>query len=796
MKFSYKWLKEYVDLELTPYELADKLTHAGFEVEEVIQKIPFFKDVVIGFVKELYKHPDADKLSVCTVDDGKAQYQVICGAANIRAGQKVPFAKIGAELPGDFKIRKAKIRGTESLGMICSQAELGLEEHSDGIWILPDDTTTGLDFYDYLGSEQDYILDIFITPNRGDCMSMIGMAREIAAILDKQIRYPEFVLTETGGCTTAELISVEVQDVIGCPRYSARIVRNVQIGESPEWLQKKLRAVGFRPINNIVDITNYVLFEYGQPLHGFDLSKIKSKKITVRRSLNGEKFITLDGKERDLPAETLLICDTNEPVAVAGIMGGQNSEVHPETTDILIESAVFSQESIAVAGKKLGLSTEASRRFERSVDTGNTIKAMNRAAYLMQEIAQGKICQGYVDLYPQPIPQHKIDFNINELSRLLGASYENELVQKLFARLGIKVDDQSDSYIIPSFRNDLKLPADLVEEFARLIGYSALPARNQSTVPYSRSDQETGNYYSKITSELIMFGLTEFANTSMYGKSELQAFSETSLVTILNPISDDMACLRPSILPGLLKSAAYNINRGQKNIRAFETGRVFFPDTEGGLPIQPYHLGVLLSGKRFEESWNQPDDSIDFFDMKGIIEQLFAAFKYTDYSIKIQTPSLIFAQGEAVDIFCGHGKAGSFGKVRKEILKIFAVRQDVYAAELNIEMLYPLLTPVKTIFISIPKYPFIEKDLAFVIEKSVPSLELINYIREIGGAVMTGAWVFDLYEGTDLPENKHSLNIRLHFQATDRTLTDNEIDDIFQNIIRLCEVKFNATLRN
>jgi len=795
MKFSYNWLKEYVHFDLSPADLAEKLTHAGFEVEQIIRKIPFFKGVVVGHVQQSDRHPEADKLSVCTVDDGEAQHQVICGAANVRTGQKVPFAKIGAELPGDFRIRKAKIRGTESFGMICSKAELGLEEHSDGIWILPDEAKPGSDFYDYLSTEQDYILDISITPNRGDCMSMIGMAREIGAILNQKTHYPQYTLTETDQCRTTELIAIKVDDTTGCPRYSARIVKNVSMNESPAWLQTKLRAAGLRPINNIVDITNYVLIEYGQPLHAFDLSKITSGIIRVRRSQAGEKFTTLDGRERELPVETLLICDDKIPVAIAGIMGGLNSEVSNETTDILIESAVFQPESIAYSGKKLGLSTEASRRFERGTDSENTIRALDRAAYLMAEIARGAVCSGAADIYPQRIAERKINFKFTELSRLLGGSYQEDRVIDIFNRLGIKKDGPVDQYSIPSFRNDLKVPADLVEEFARLTGYGNLPSNNQTMVPYSRSNQDAIDYYSKVTLELIKIGLTEFVTTSMFSSAELQPFVKDQAVTILNPISDDTACLRPSILPGLLKSAAYNINRGQKNIRAFETGRVFFPERDGGLPLQPYHLGIILTGKRFDESWNHPDDEVDFFDIKGVIEQFFKAFRNGGYSLGAVNGSVHFVDGECVDIIFGSESMGSFGKIRKEILKIFGVRQDVFACEMNLEKLLPVLLPVESKFKAIPRYPFIEKDLAFVIEKSIPSQELLNYIAQVGGQLLSAVRVFDLYEGSEIPENKHSVNIRLHFQSPERTLTDNEIDDIFQTIIRKCESRFNAVLR-
>jgi phenylalanyl-tRNA synthetase beta chain len=470
MKITYNWLKDYIDVDLTPQALADELTNVGFEVEELTPLLQPFNGVVVGKVVSVSKHPDANKLSVCTVSDGVESFQVICGAANVAEGQLVPFAKVGARLPGGFKIKKAKIRGVESFGMICSKEELGLEKKSEGIWPFEHADPPGTDVYDMLNRTPDYIYDFFITPNRPDCLSLIGIAREVSAITGKPFTLPQTEVREDTDFQVNDFIKVQIHDTDGCPRYAARVIRNVTVAPSPEWMQQRLEAVGIRPINNIVDITNYVLMEMGQPLHAFDLQEIRGKEIHVRASKTGEKFTTLDDKERTLPERTVMICDAERAVAIGGIMGGQNSEVSQTTTDILLESAYFKPTRIAFAGKKLGLSSEASQRFERGTDPNNVLNALNRAAALMAELAGGKVIQGVEDVYPEEIKPTRVPFNPEKINSLLGTSFSRKEIEEKLQRLQLKL--KGNFVEAPTFRVDLKIGVDLAEEVARLLKFT------------------------------------------------------------------------------------------------------------------------------------------------------------------------------------------------------------------------------------------------------------------------------------------------------------------------------------
>ncbi len=482
MKITYNWLKEYIDFDESPQELADKLTAAGFEVEELSPLVKPFSGVVTGFVEKVEKHPDADKLSICTVTDGSASFQVICGAANVAQGQTVPFAQTGAVLPGGFKIKKAKIRGVESFGMICSKEELGMEAKSEGIWALEKTEKPGLDFYQLLNSNADYVYDFFITPNRPDCLSMIGIAREVAAFTGNSIKYPENSLNEDSAQNISDFISIHIHDTEGCPRYAARVIKNVTLSESPDWMQQRLSAVGIRPINNIVDITNYVLMETGHPLHAFDLAGIKGSEINVRSSKPKEQFTTLDNKERQLPENTVMICDSERAVAIGGIMGGLNSEVSDATKDILLESAYFAPVRIARSGKKLGLSSEASQRFERGADPNAVPDALNRAAYLMEQFAGGTVVSGIADVYPQPIKPYEVPFHPKKINRLLGTAYSKEFIIEKLQRLHLEVS--KDAVTVPTFRVDIKKGVDLAEEVGRTVNYTNLPVKEYTAIHY------------------------------------------------------------------------------------------------------------------------------------------------------------------------------------------------------------------------------------------------------------------------------------------------------------------------
>ncbi len=792
MKLSYDWLKKYIDFNYSPDELADKLTNLGIEVEEIYTLIPEFTGVVVGNVKSVNKHPDADKLSVCTVSDGEDDFQVICGAPNVAEGQLVPFAKVDAVLPNGMKIRKAKIRGVVSFGMICSKQELGLETASDGIWNIEDPVTAGDDFYRILAAKQDHILDLFITPNRPDCMSIVGIAREISAITGNKLRLPEINLNENSALKAADLASINIQSADGCPRYAARVIKNVKIDESPEWIKEKLQAVGIRSINNVVDITNYVLMELGHPLHAFDLDNIYGSEINVRFSAPGEKFVTLDEKERELPEKTVMICDQSKAVAIGGIMGGLNSEVSDKTVNILLESAYFNPVRISTSSKKLGLGTEASQRFERGADPNGVLQALNRAAALISEIAGGEIAQGIVDVYPDPVEKQEVHFRPERVNKLLGSNLETTVIIEKLKSLGI-VYGQNKA-IIPTYRVDLQREVDLIEEVARLVSFENLPVNITTEIPYEIDENSSEKIVSRMRDNLIELGLNESFSNSMLRSDEAQPFSQGENVTILNPISDDMTTMRPSLLPGLLKAIAHNQNRNIQDIRLFEIGRVFRNYKKDQLPDQPKIIAGVISGRRFPQTWNSSTEMIDFYDAKGISESFIAKIFLDNFHIILYDKYVYLSGQETIAFSYKNQIFGYCGRVDDKIIKSFGINNPVYAFEFDVDLIVGKLTTSKK-YAPVPKFPYIEVDMALVMNEEISSADVISFVSEIGRPLLNHVEIFDVYRGNNLLESQKSLAIRMRFQSSERTLSDKEVDKIFRKIISESERKFNARLR-
>ncbi len=793
MKVTYRWLKDYVDFNESAFDIADKLTHAGFEVEEIHPLIQPFQGVVVGEVVQVEKHPNADKLSVCRVRAGDEEYQVICGAPNVAQGQRVPFAQVGAVLPGGFKIKKAKIRGVESFGMICSKEELGLEKQSDGIWAFEEPMPIGQDVYGLLSKEEDYLIDFFITPNRPDCLSVVGIAREIAALTGNPLRLPQVQVQENKTENIADLISIQIHDTEGCPRYAARVIRGVRIGPSPQWMQQRLEAVGVRPINNIVDITNYVLMELGHPLHAFDLSRIAGHEIHVRASTPGEKFTTLDEKERELPANTVMICDKERAVAIGGIMGGLNSEVSESTTDILLESAYFYPERIAYSSKKLGLSTEASQRFERGADPNGVLRALDRAAQLMAELADGKVVQGVYDVYPDPITPRKIPFHPEKINRVLGSDLSRQTIVELLEKIELKIEN--DQVIAPTFRPDMKQEIDLAEEVARLISFANLPTRSGAYLPYEMPEgkQDKLNHY--LRQKLLELGLQEAFTNSMLKEREAEPFKQGGLVTIMNPISDDMTTMRPSLLPGLLKAVAYNVNRNMEDVRFFELGRVFQNYVANQLPEQPYHIAVVLTGHRFRENWDAPKELIDFYDIKGYLENFLSKIFLDNYQFILYDKAAYMSADECIAVESDGEILAVCGRLNSRILDAFDLEKPVYAFEANVDKLAKKISFERS-YQPISRYPYSERDLALVVQEDIHAGEILEYIKHIAGSLLSQLDVFDIYRGDKIPAGKKSLAIRMRFQSHERTLSDKEVDRLFENVIQKCQKKFNAQLRN
>ncbi len=793
MKVTYRWLKEFVDFKESPEEIANLLTEAGLEVEEIIPLVQPFEGVVVGKVLEVEKHPNADKLSVCKVQTDQDTYQVICGAPNVAAGQLVPFAKVGAQLPNGMKIKKAKIRGVESFGMICSKEELGLEHHSDGIWAFDHELPLGEDVYSILKDEQDWIIDIAITPNRGDCLSVYGIAREVAALTGNPLKEIAIELKEQLTEKTEDIIRINIHDIEGCPRYAGRVIRNVKIGPSPEWMQKKLEAVGFRPINNIVDITNYVLAELGHPLHAFDLKQIKGQEINVRASKAGDLFVTLDDKERKLPENTVMICDAERPVAIGGIMGGQNSEVSDQTTDILLESAYFKPERIAMSSKKLGLSTDASQRFERGADPENVIRAINYAAALMEQLAEGQVAKGIVDVYPKPVQKRQIPLNVQKINKILGTDFDVKTICQKLESIQLKVEDGK--VIVPTFRHDLSLVEDLAEEVARLVNYSNLPAKKYTTTFYEMPVSELENRLQFFRNEMLSLGLQEIFTQSMVRRNEAELFTEAEPLAIKNPVSDDMAVMRPSLFTGMLKSVSHNLNRNNKDLHFFEIGRIFGAFDGKSLPDQPYALAVVITGNRQLPGWNVPEQAVDFYDIKGYLEAFLEKLFLDNYQIILYDKAGYMEKGQTVALKIEDDLIGVCGKFTEEVCQTFEIEKEVFGFELNLDLLQKHLVFDRK-FQPIPKFPYSERDVAFLVDEQILAADVVAFVQKNGGSLLKFVEIFDVYQGPNIPQGKRSLGLRLRYQSADRTLSDKEVDQYFQQIINKTIKHFSASLRN
>ncbi len=792
MKISYNWLKDYLDIDLSPEELAEQITNAGLEVEEIITTVQVLNNVVVGKILSCEKHPDADKLSICRVSDGEEEYPVICGAPNVAAGQSIPFARVGARLPVGLKIKKAKIRGVESMGMICSREELALEEHSEGIWALENAPAPGTDFNEVLKDHSDVIFDLFITANRADCFSHIGIAREIAAFVGKDIRLPEINLRESSSKKTAECLSVDIEYTAGCPRYAARVIEGVRIGESPSWLRERLEAVGLRPINNVVDVTNYVLYEMGQPLHAFDYDTIAGARIVVRGSRAGETFVTLDDKERKLPENTVMICDAEKAVAIGGIMGGQNSEVSATTTTVLLESAYFDPTHVITSSRRLGLMTDASQRFEKGTDYANVIFALDRAAAMIADLAGGTVLNGHIDVYPQPIAPVTVPLKLERVNRILGSDLADSEIIGLLSRVHLNYDQGRVS--VPSYRHDIKLDIDLIEEVARLKNYDNLPTSVYEPLSLEQPVRIREVTFRLLRDALTHVGLQEVFTNSMISEKQLIAPEEKKAVKILNPISDDLAFMRQSIYSGLLPVVAYNLNRHQNMVHIFEIGRVF-NHSEEELPEQPTRVAIALSGPRAPQNWATPEEQVDFYDLKGILEGFFNEIHLDNIRFILYSDSSLYQKHHAAEIYIDDKKAGTCGLFNRATCKRFGINQAVYGAELDYDVMEKSLKR-ELKYQTIPRFPYIEKDVAFVVDKAMSAEEVISLIRKYGGRLLTGIDVFDVYEGEKIASGKKSIAFRLRFQSLERTLKDSEVEHIFRKIIKKADQVHGIPIRD
>lgn len=799
MKVSLNWLNDYIDLKDIPVnDIAHKLTMTGLEVEEVINENEIYKGFIVAHVTEKVKHPNADKLSICKVDTGSEELQVICGAPNVEAGQKVVFAPIGTLIPnGGFLIKKAKIRGVESNGMICAEDEINLSDDHSGIMVLPAEMKAGIPITEALGLN-DVIMEVAITPNRPDALSHFGVARDLAAIYNREFRYPQISINEASE-ETKDFASVEIMDAVNCPRYSARIVKDVEIKESPEWLKNRLKKVGLRPINNIVDITNYVMFETGQPLHAFDLEELNGSKIIVKSTEAEEKFITLDSKERVLPAGTLMICDAKRKVAAAGVMGGENSEISAKTKHILIESAYFNPSSIRRASKKLGLSTDASYRFERGINFDGTVYSANRAAQLMAELGGGKILKDVIDEYPAVIKEKEITLRFARVKRILGYDVPARKIKDIVEKLGFKVLAKSDDDIkvaAPAFRPDVEREIDVIEEVARINGYDNIPTISRISISLGKRFDES-SFTEIIKNVSNGLGFFEMINNPLVSSERASIIGNK--IALMNPQSQDMGYLRTSMLPGALDTVARNIKYGEKNIALFEVGHVFNKIAEGEIKSfddfkEESHLIFILSGRQSEKEWYTEEKNYDFYTLKGYINSFCRKISLDN----VLNDAYYFNANTFFDYYLTkeyEGKAiGEGGKIRKDVLKKFDITQDVYSFIFNLDELKNI-QPGKKKYTEPLKYPKILRDFAFIFDKEVTCDEVKDFIKKSGSKLLKSVKLFDLFENAAMGENKKSMAFAMEYYSEERTLTDEEVEKEFLQLISLVTKNFNATLR-
>ena len=798
MKISLNWLKEYIDLNgISVKEIVHQLTMSGLEVEDYVDQNELYKKFVVGSVVKKDKHSNADKLSVCIVNDGNEELQVICGAPNVDAGQKVVFAKIGAIIPkGNFEIKKAKIRGVESFGMICAEDELELSEDHSGIMILDNDLKEGTPISEALGLN-DVLMEIAITPNRPDALSHIGVARDLSAIFDRDLKLPKINLKEIDK-RISEYASIEIEDTVNCPRYSSRVIVDVTIKDSPDWLKKKITSIGLRPINNVVDITNYLLHETGQPLHAFDLDKLADKKIVVRSTKEKIQFTTLDSKNRVLPENTLMICDGKYEVAIAGVMGGENSEVTNETKNILIESAYFNPSSVRRTSKALMLSTDASYRFERGTDPSNTLYVAERAAQLIAKLGDGKVVKGFIDVYPKKILPKELKLRLNKVESLLGYKIEKQKIQKILNRLGINVlKDLGESLevTVPLYRPDIEREVDLIEEIARIFSYDKIPTVHKIGITLEQKEDESG-FADKVREVSVSLGLFEMINNPL--QSEKMTKLEGKEIAISNPQSVDMGYLRTSLLAGTLQTISNNINKNQKDLALFEIGDIFQKKDNDINSFDDFsestNLIFAVTGSRIRREWYNKEEKYDFFYLKGLIDTLLAKISLdNELTDSYNSGEKSIYEYQFTKNFNSEA-VGTGGKLNKSVLKQFDIDQDVFSFEFNLNKLKSIRTKKKS-YSEPLRFPNILKDFAFILDRKVKYSELREFITKNASPLLKSVNVFDVYQSKEIDNDKRSIAINLEYYDNERTLTEEEVEKDFLNLINLIKNKFNAVLR-
>ena len=820
MEISYKWLKEYVDFDLTPQETADALTSCGLEVDalEEVQTIKGgLKGLYVGKVLTCEMHPNSDHLHITTVDLGKGEpQQIVCGAPNVAAGQKVIVADLGCVLyDGDkeFVIKKSKLRGVESNGMICAEDEIGVGTSHDGIIVLPEDAPVGQPAAEYYHLESDWVIEIDITANRSDALSHWGVARDLYAWLKRNgyntsLHRPD--CSEFTVDSTNLPIDVEIENTEACKRYACVSITGCEVKESPEWLQDKLKVIGLRPINNIVDITNYVMMAYGQPMHCFDADMVKGNKIVVRTQPEGTKFVTLDGEEHTLGEHDLSICNAEEPMCIAGIFGGKGSGTYDTTTNVVLESAYFHPTWIRKSARRHGLSTDASYRFERGIDPNGIIYALKQAAILCKQLAGGKVSMEIKDVYPTPIADARVQLDYEYVDRLIGKKIGNDMIRSIVESLDMKVISETDTGLeldVPAYRVDVQRPCDVVEDILRIYGYNnvEIPTQLKSSLTILGDEDKAYHHQNVISEQLVGCGFREILNNSLTKTAyytELNHYTEDTTVKVMNPLSSDLGVMRQTLLFGGLESVCRNVNHKMPNLRFFEFGNCYYFSPEKNNdedPIKAYteemHLGMWLTGKRVEGSWAHADEQSNFYELKAYVMNIFTRLGVN--------PGIVVAEksdnnvfGKALALKARSGKLlCEMGTVSHKLLKKMDIDQDVFYADINWNNIMRAIKKNETLYHDISKFPSVSRDLALLIDKSVEFEQIEQIARQTEKKLLKSVELFDVYEGKNLPEGKKSYAVNFILQDETKTLNDKQIEAIMTKLINNLKQKLGAELR-
>lgn len=820
MNISYNWLKEYVDFDLTPDEVSAALTSIGLEtggVEEVHSVKGGLEGLVVGEVLTCEPHPNSDHMHVTTVNVGQNEpIQVVCGAANVAAGQKVIVATIGTKLyDGDqcFTIKRSKLRGIESNGMICAEDEIGVGNSHDGIIVLPENTVPGTLAKDYYNIKSDYVLEVDITPNRSDACSHYGVARDLYAWL-LQNGYHTMLKRSSVDTFKADChdidIQIDVQNTEACPRYAGVAIKNVTVKESPEWLQNKLRLIGVRPINNIVDITNYILHAYGQPMHCFDVAKIRGSKIVVKTCPEGTKFVTLDEVERSLNERDLMICNAEEPMCIAGVFGGLDSGTTEATKDVFLESAYFHPTWVRKTARRHGLSTDSSFRFERGIDPNGVLYALKEAALLVKELAGGEIASEIIDCYPSPIVDFAVDLKYDYVNVLIGKEIPKETVKSIVTSLEMKITNETEdglSLLVPPYRVDVQRPCDVVEDILRIYGYNnvEIPASLKSSLSVKGEEDKSVKLQNLIAEQLVGCGFNEILNNSLTAAAyyeELETYKPENLVRIMNPLSNDLNVIRATLLFGGLECIQHNANRKNADLRFFEFGNCYHyhadnknPEKILGAYSEELHMGLWVTGKRMSNSWAHPDENASVYELKAYVLNIFRR-------LGVSFSTLVFGN-LSNDIFSAaltiHTRGGkllaTLGVISKKIQKAFDIDNEVYFADLNWKELMKAIKNAAVTYREIPKFPAVKRDLALLLDKEVQFAEIEKIAYETDKKLLKSVELFDVYEGKNLEAGKKSYAVSFTLQDENATLNDKQIDKVMQKLIANLQGKLNARLR-